>query len=272
MGLPPVENQIRRNFPQVGIKPYRQIHPHSTGNKNSTAQNEADYMGHKNLAEGFYSHVIGNGRIIQVAPINMGAYDVGGDWNYETYASVELIESHETKSEFTRDYRIYVDFIRLLAKQSGIPLKVDSGSVGLNTHDYCRRYQPNNKTDHVDPYLYLEKWGISRQQFKKDIEKGFDIVKTNPIVNEPWKPRHIVRCFWYRKGHPKLLELMLFCDRNNIYFELFNNDGGKGDYTLIEMRFFAQKGSASKRALIDYIEKNEHNYDMQLEFYRCVKV
>ena len=99
---------MRYDTPQVGYAPYRQVHAHSTGNPNSTAQNEADYMQRKDLNSGFYTHVVGNGRIIQTAPINKGAYDVGGDWNAETYAAVELIESHKTKDEFMRDYKIYV--------------------------------------------------------------------------------------------------------------------------------------------------------------------
>ena len=48
-----VKKQIRQGLPQVGVKPYRQVHAHSTGNPNSTAQNEADYMRRKNLNSGF---------------------------------------------------------------------------------------------------------------------------------------------------------------------------------------------------------------------------
>ena len=70
---------MRTDTPQVGYAPYRQVHAHSTGNRNSTAQNEADYMARKDLNSGFYTHVVGNGRIIQTAPTNRGAWDVGGD-------------------------------------------------------------------------------------------------------------------------------------------------------------------------------------------------
>ena len=263
--LPPIERQIRPGLPLVGVPPYGQIHPHSTGNKKSSAKNEADYMGHKNINDGFYTHVVGDGRIIQVAEVGRGAYDVAGDWNMWTYAAVELIESHKTKEEFMRDYKIYVNLIRKLADEADIPKKLDSEEVGINTHDYCRKKQPNNYTDHVDPYPYLAEWGISKAQFKKDIEKGFEEVEVNPIVKEPHKPRHKVRSYWYSKGHPKLRNLMIFCDRNNIFFELRN----KGKYTLIEMRFFAQK-SPSKEKLIKYLEDNKLNYDIKLEFYENV--
>ncbi|WP_171299901.1 SH3 domain-containing protein [Enterococcus cecorum] len=178
---------MRTDTPQVGYAPYRQVHAHSTANPNSTAQNEADYMQRKDLNSGFYTHVVGNGRIIQTAPTNRGAYDVGGDWNAETYAAVELIESHKTKDEFMRDYKIYVGLLRDLAKQAGIPTTLDSGALaGIKTHDYCTHHQPNNGSDHVDPYPYLAKWGISREQFKKDVESGSVSAKpTQPTQSKP---------------------------------------------------------------------------------------
>ena len=178
---------MRYDTPQVGYAPYRQVHAHSTGNRNSTAQNEADYMQRKNLNSGFYTHVVGNGRIIQTAPTNRGAWDVGGGWNAETYAAVELIESHTTKEAFMRDYKIYVGLLRDLAKQAGIPTTLDTGDLaGIKTHDYCTHHQPNNGSDHVDPYPYLAKWGISREQFKRDVESGS--VSAKPTQPAPAKP------------------------------------------------------------------------------------
>ena len=178
---------MRTDTPQVGYAPYRQVHAHSTGNAGSTAQNEADYMQRKNLNSGFYTHVVGNGRIIQTAPTNRGAWDVGGGWNAETYAAVELIESHKTKDEFMKDYKIYVGLLRDLAKQAGIPTTLDTGDLaGIKTHDYCTHHQPNNGSDHVDPYPYLAKWGISREQFKKDVESGSVSAKpTQPTQSKP---------------------------------------------------------------------------------------
>ncbi len=178
---------MRTDTPQVGYAPYRQVHAHSTGNRNSTAQNEADYMQRKDLNSGFYTHVVGNGRIIQTAPTNRGAWDVGGGWNAETYAAVELIESHANKDEFLRDYKLYVGLLRDLAKQAGIPTTLDNGALeGIKTHDYCTHHQPNNGSDHVDPYPYLAKWGISREQFKRDVESGS--VSAKPTSPAPAKP------------------------------------------------------------------------------------
>lgn len=166
-------SRYREGLPQIGYAPYRQIHAHSTGNKKSTAQNEADYHMRRLVESGFFSHVVGNGRVMQVGPVNNGAYDVGGGWNYETYAAVELIESHSTKEEFMEDYRLYIELLRNLADEAGLPKTLDSDSLeGIKSHEYCTNNQPNNYSDHVDPYPYLAKWGISREQFKRDIENG----------------------------------------------------------------------------------------------------
>lgn len=169
-------SRYREGLPQIGVQPYRQVHAHSTGNPNSTAQNEADYHMRRPVDSGFFSHVVGNGRVMQVGPVNQGAYDVGGGWNAETYAAVELIESHSTKEEFMTDYRLYIELLRNLADEAGLPKTLDSDALeGIKSHEYCTNNQPNNYSDHVDPYPYLASWGISREQFKNDIENGLEI-------------------------------------------------------------------------------------------------
>lgn len=170
-----------RQTPQVGVAPYRQIHAHSTGNPTSKASGEATYMANKDLSSGFYTHVVGNGKVYQTAYVGQGAWDVGGGWNNETFAAVELIESHQTYEEFRADYEIYIQLLRDLANQAGIPITVDTDSLeGIKTHYYCTNNQPNNFSDHIDPYPYLAKWGISKEQFKKDVETGI-------ISNAPTK-------------------------------------------------------------------------------------
>lgn len=183
-------SRYREGLPQIGYAPYRQVHAHSTGNKNSTAQNEADYHMRRPVESGFFSHVVGNGRVMQVGPTNNGCYDVGGGWNYETYAAVELIESHSTQEEFMEDYRLYIELLRNLADEAGLPKTLDSDDLeGIKSHEYCTNNQPNNASDHVDPYPYLESWGISREQFKHDIENGLEEIK------EGWKRND--KGWWY---------------------------------------------------------------------------
>lgn len=186
-----IEKQVRQGLPQIGVTPYRQIHAHSTGNRNSTAQNEADYHMRRPVESGFFTHVVGNGRIIQTAPVNRGAYDVGGGWNAETYAGVELIESHTSREAFLVDYKLYVNLLRQLATEAGVPIALDGASrasdgtpQGIISHDYCTRNQPNNASDHVDPYPYLAKWGISKAQFAQDLKTGFGTTAEELIRKE----------------------------------------------------------------------------------------
>lgn len=172
-------SRLRYDTPQIGEQPYRQVHAHSTGNKRSTVNNEADYMYSKDLDSGFFTHVVGNGKVYQTAQTDRGAWDVGGGWNYETYAAVELIESHSSRDELLRDYYIYVDLLRQLADEAGIPKTLDSSDLsGIKTHYHCTYNQPDNHSDHVDPYTYLESWGISKEQFRNDVENGVNKVDT----------------------------------------------------------------------------------------------
>ena len=202
-------SRYREGLPQIGVQPYRQVHAHSTGNKYSTAQNEADYHMRRPVDSGFFSHVVGNGRVMQVGPVNQGAYDVGGGWNAETYAAVELIESHSTQEEFMEDYRLYIELLRNLADEAGLPKTLDTDDLeGIKTHYYCTYNQPNNQSDHVDPYPYLASWGIGREQFKNDIENGIELETgwvqsangwqyrdDNGLVKNDWKE---IEDKWYR--------------------------------------------------------------------------
>ena len=129
---------------------------------------------------------------MQVGPVNQGAYDVGGGWNAETYAAVELIESHSTKEEFMQDYRLYIQLLRALADEAGLPKTLDSSDLaGIKSHEYCTYNQPENYSDHVDPYPYLASWGISREQFKRDIENGLEF-------KEGWQKNEIG--WWYQNS------------------------------------------------------------------------
>lgn len=102
---------------------------------------------------------------------------------------MELIESHQTQEEFDVDYRLYVTLLRELAVEGGIPVTLDTDDLaGIKTHYYCTYNQPDNHSDHVDPYPYLESWGISKAQFKKDIENGIG-------GTEGWKKN--TTGYWY---------------------------------------------------------------------------
>lgn len=156
-------------------QPFRQNHMHSTGNPRATVQNERDYLaGHYNLAN--YNYLVGitNGKvdIRHVMNDGYGAWDVGGDWNWETNAAIEFAEgSIQAQSDFNLAYPAYVWLARYLSQKAGIPITVDNQNIaGIKTHNYASA--TGHGSDHVDPIPFLEKWGISRDKFNYDLIHG----------------------------------------------------------------------------------------------------
>lgn len=154
---------------------FHQIHMHSTGNPTASVQNERDYLaGHYNAAN--YTHLVGiaNGAvdIRQVMNTNGGAWDVGGDWNWETYAAIEFSEgSIQSQSDFNKAYPAYIWLARYLAKQAGITYTIDNlNTIGIKSHNYASA--TGHGSDHVDPIPFLAKWGVSRDKFNRDLVNG----------------------------------------------------------------------------------------------------
>ena len=173
---------------QMGlVPPFRQVHEHSTGNPRSTVQNERDYLaGHYPGAN--YTHLVGvtNGQadIRQVMNTNGGAYDVGGDWNWETWAAIELVEgSIKTREDFNIAYPAYIWLTRELARQAGIPITIDTPDIsGIKTHNYASK--TGHGSDHVDPIGFLASWGVSYDQFKQDVLNGLSEGNNDkPVTN-----------------------------------------------------------------------------------------
>ncbi|QEA34530.1 lytic exoenzyme target recognition domain-containing protein [Weissella soli] len=163
-------------YRQSGLQPgFHQIHMHSTGNATASVQNERDYLaGHYSAAN--YTHLVGitNGAvdIRQVMNTNGGAWDVGGDWNWETYAAIEFAEgSIRSQAGFNKAYPAYIWLARTLAEQAGITYTIDNlNTVGIKSHNYASA--TGHGSDHVDPIPFLAKWGVSRDKFNHDLVNG----------------------------------------------------------------------------------------------------
>lgn len=164
--------------------PFRQVHLHSTGNPDATNANTISYLS-RSYGNAYYTHLVGEGKAIQVAETNGGAYDVGGNWNWEGYAAIEFNEHVANQAEFNRDYKIYIALARQLAKEAGITdFTLDTpGTVGIKTHNYASR--TGHGSDHVDPLPFLAKWGVSYDQLKHDIKYGVGDVVTPSAPSKP---------------------------------------------------------------------------------------
>ena len=175
-GKPAVDNGMAR-------APFHQVHLHSTGSV-APNKNFISYLS-RSWGNAYYTHLVGEGQAIQVAATNGGAWDVGGDYNWETYAAIEFNENVHSQAEFNRDYKIYIELARQLAREAGITdLTLDNDNiVGIKTHNYCSR--TGHGSDHVDPLPFLQKWGISYAQLKHDIKYGIGGTVTTPVASKP---------------------------------------------------------------------------------------
>ena len=61
------------------VAPFRQVHLHSTANPSAPLDNEVAYLS-RNYPNGNYTHLVGDGRVIQVADIGQGAFGVATDY------------------------------------------------------------------------------------------------------------------------------------------------------------------------------------------------
>lgn len=157
------------------VPPFSQVHLHSTGNPRASVQNERDYLaGHYNEAN--YTHLVGitNGEvdIRQVMNTNGGAWDVGGDWNWDGHSSIEFAEgSIKSQGDFNKAYPAYVWLARQLAKKAGAGNSIDNQNTsGTKTHNYASA--TGHGSDHVDPIAFLARWGVSRDKLNNDIING----------------------------------------------------------------------------------------------------
>ncbi|KRK48207.1 N-acetylmuramoyl-L-alanine amidase [Secundilactobacillus kimchicus] len=151
----------------------RFIIAHDTGNDANkgahSARNEAAYMkGHYGAA---YTHfIVDDTAIFQVG---QPGYVAWGALDANPYSPMQVELAHvDTQARFNESYKRYIWLIRYYAKKYGIPLTLDKGgrtTEGVKTHKWVTQHFGG---DHVDPYGYLAKWGISKRQFAKDLKNG----------------------------------------------------------------------------------------------------
>lgn len=153
--------------------PWTGVHLHSTGNPTSQMSGERAWLG-RNYMNANYTHLVGwnpeTGRAEAWQVMKKGgAWDVGGSANYDGWASIEFVEgSVSTQAQFNAAYKVYIELARQLVKEIDGDYKVDDGSyTGIETHNYISK--TGRGSDHVDPLPFLQKWGVSYAQLKRDM-------------------------------------------------------------------------------------------------------
>ena len=179
-----IENQVTNYATRNSIN--NLIIAHETANSNSTIEGEVAYM-KRNASSAFVTHFVGGGgRIIQTAPVGKVSWGAGPKANGYAYAQIELCRSKD-KATFQKDYAAYIWLLRELASNAGIPKTLDTGSSvydkGIKSHKWVS--DKLGGTDHQDPYGYLASWGISKEQFAKDISGGLGSAAPTPTSSKP---------------------------------------------------------------------------------------
>jgi len=169
-----IEKDLISGLSNIGLTATKIVVAHESGNPNNTGSNslnnEINYM-KGNWQNAFVSHWVGSGgRIVQIAPVGKVQYGAGSKANPITYAHVEMART-DNRETFDKDYEAYVRLLNKLAKDAGIPVEVDtSKDKGIKSHLWVNKNLGG--TTHVDPYGYLQNFGVSKEQFKKDVERG----------------------------------------------------------------------------------------------------
>lgn len=115
---------------------------------------------------------------VQVYQIGEPSYVSWGALDANPYAPVQIEFARiyqNDKTKFSKAYRVYVEALRYYANLYGIPLKLDEPGNGIKSHLWVTN---NFGGTHTDPYDYFERMGISKAQFKHDVENGF---KSEPV-------------------------------------------------------------------------------------------
>src|SRR5699024_3947904 len=187
-----IEKKIIPGLSQGKLAAPNLIIAHESGNPNNTVPNylnsEVNYMTN-NWRTAFTSHCVGSGgRIVQLAHPGKLQYGAGPVANPYSYAHVELARTNNAET-FKKDYAAYVWLLRKLADDAGIPKTLDAGysnfNKGIKSHSWVAKNLGG--TTHTDPYAYLASFGVTKAQFKKDVEAGGSITlkPSKPSTSKP---------------------------------------------------------------------------------------
>ena len=142
---------------------------HETDNPRATGENEATFM-KRNWRNAYTTHIVGDGKVYVIGEVGYISYGAG---YINPYAPVQIELQHTLDKElFKKNYAIYVTLIRDMCDRFKIPKTLDSKgewTKGVKSHDWVSKNWSGN---HTDPYGYLTKMGVSKEQFARDIANG----------------------------------------------------------------------------------------------------
>lgn len=179
-------NIIKTNFALAAyqgdsrVAQRKYIIAHESGNDKDTQyqdmlKNEVQFM-KNNYQSAYTTYFVGymdSANEVQVYQIGEPGYISWGALSANPYSPVQIEFARiyqNNKTKFNKAYRVYVEALRYYANLYGIPLKLDEPGNGIKSHLWVTN---NFGGTHTDPYDYFERMGISKAQFKHDVEHGF---------------------------------------------------------------------------------------------------
>lgn len=160
---------------------------HDTANDNNqgdnSAYNEASYM-HNNWQNAYTHAIAGWDRVYLVGEAGYVAYGAGNVANSRSPFQIELAHYSDPVKQ-RQSYVNYINAIREYANKFGISLALDGAGNGIKTHKWV---SDNIWGDHQDPYGYLARIGISKNQLANDLAHGVGGTAPAPAPKPSSKP------------------------------------------------------------------------------------
>lgn len=122
-----------------------------------------------NSNQAYTNFIVGNGGTVylmkQPGTVSWGA---GTTANQNAPVQIELGQT-SSAATFRRDYQAYVALARDMAGKYNIPLILDQGSAGTKGIKSHRWVSQHIWGDHQDPYEYLARFGVTKQELVDDL-------------------------------------------------------------------------------------------------------
>lgn len=142
---------------------------HDVGSR-ATGQQAASFMQRTaNSNQAYTNFIVGNGGTVylmkQPGTVSWGA---GTTANQNAPVQIELGQTSSVAT-FRRDYQAYVALARDMAGKYNIPLPLDQGRAGTKGIKSHRWVSQHIWGDHQDPYEYLARFGVTKQELVDDL-------------------------------------------------------------------------------------------------------
>ena len=145
---------------------------HEVGTESGGAANANYFKQDWEKVEAYTTFVVGDGgRVYQVGRPGQVSWGAGRVANHNAPVQIELGRTYNA-SQFWQDYTAYVRLARDMAGKFGIPLTLDAGGAGtrgIKSHNWVSH---NIWGDHVDPYGYLARFGVTQAKLAHDLQYG----------------------------------------------------------------------------------------------------